>query len=122
MKRTIVNMAGALLIMFILFVIVTGWLIESENTIATLKTEISLMKENPPIETITLNEDFTLIRTSDDYIYLSSLTINRDIWESATKQTDINGVTWYEIMQDGYIKVYAEGHIPPHEVHWYSPY
>jgi hypothetical protein len=122
MKRTIVNMAGALLIMFILFVIVTGWLIESENTIATLKTEISSMKENPPIETITLNEDFTLIRTSDDYIYLSSLTINRDIWEGATKQTDINGVTWYEIMQDGYIKVYAEGHVMPHEVHWYSPY
>jgi hypothetical protein len=122
MKRTIVNMAGALLIMFILFVIVTGWLIESENTIATLKTEISSMKENPPIETITLNEDFTLIRTSDDYIYLSSLTINRDIWEGATKQTDINGVTWYEIMQDGYIKVYAEGHIKPHEVHWYAAY
>jgi hypothetical protein len=122
MKRTIVNMAGALLIMFILFVIVTGWLIESENTIATLKTEILSMKENPPIETITLNEDFTLIRTSDDYIYLNSLTINRDIWESATKQTDINGVTWYEIMQDGYIKVYAEGHIKPHEVHWYAAY
>jgi hypothetical protein len=122
MKRTIVNMAGALLIMFILFVIVTGWLIESENTIATLKTEISSMKENPPIETITLNEDFTLIRTSDDYIYLSSLTINRDIWEGATKQTDINGVTWYEIMQDGYIKVYAEGHIVPDQVHWYAAY
>jgi predicted ATPase len=84
----------------------------------TLKTE----NQQPSVETITLNEDFTLIRTSDDYIYLSSLTINRDIWEGATKQTDINGVTWYEIMQDGYIKVYAEGHVPPHEVHWYAAY
>jgi hypothetical protein len=71
---------------------------------------------------ITISEPYTLIRTSDDYIYLSSLTINRDIWESATRQTDINGVTWYEIMQDGYIKVYAEGHVMPDSIHWYSPY
>jgi hypothetical protein len=73
-------------------------------------------------DTITISEPYTLIRNSDDYIYLKELSINRELWESATKQTDINGVTWYEIMQDGYIKVYAEGHVPPHEIHWYSPY
>jgi hypothetical protein len=83
---------------------------------------IDLQEEYIGIDTITISEPYTLIRNSDDYIYLSSLTINRDIWEGATKQTDINGVTWYEIMDDGYIKVYAEGHVMPDSIHWYSPY
>jgi Flp pilus assembly protein CpaB len=71
---------------------------------------------------ITITEPITLIRTVEDYTYLNSLEIDRDIWDNATKHTDINGVTWREIIQDGYIKVYAEGHIAPDQVHWYAPY
>jgi hypothetical protein len=88
-------------------------------------TIISQLQAQPPTEEsirITLNEPMTLIRSTEDYIYLNSLEIDRDTLESATKHTDINGITWYEIIDDGYIKVYAEGHIVPHEVHWYSPY
>ena len=88
---------------------------EQDKIIAQLQAE--------PQETrITIDEPMTLIRNIEDYIYLDKLEIDRDTLESATKHTDINGVTWYEIIDDGYIKVYAEGHIMPHEVHWYAPY
>jgi hypothetical protein len=73
-------------------------------------------------DTITISEPYTLIRNSDDYIYLKELSINRELWESATKHTDINGITWYEIMQDGYIKVYTEGHVMPDSISLYAPY
>lgn len=99
-----------------------GELQEQDKLIEQQTELIALQEEYIHIDTITMSEDFTLIRSSEDYIYLTELTINRELWESATKQTDINGVTWYEIMQDGYIKVYAEGHIKPHEVHWYAAY
>jgi hypothetical protein len=92
-----------------------GELQEQDKIIAELQAQ-------PTAGTITITEPYTLIRSSEDYIYLNTLTINRDIWESATKQTDINGVTCYEIMQDGYIKVYAEGHVMPDSIHWYAPY
>jgi hypothetical protein len=93
-----------------------GDLREQDEIIAQLQAE----PQEPG--TITISEPYTLIRNSDDYIYLKELSINRELWESATKQTDINGITWYEIMQDGYIKVYAEGHVMPDSIHWYAPY
>ena len=86
---------------------------------------IAQLQAQPPIEEsskITLNEPMTLIRSTEDYIYLNSLEIDKDTLKSATKHTDINNVTWYEIIDDGYIKVYAEGHVMPHEIHWYAPY
>jgi hypothetical protein len=97
---------------------------EQDTLISKQEELIALQNEFIDLQpdTITITEPYTLIRNSDDYIYLSSLTINRDKWENADKQTDINGVTWYEIMQDGYIKVYAEGHIVPDQVHWYAAY
>jgi hypothetical protein len=108
------------LILFVLLFIQAnayiGELQDQDKIIEQLQAE----PEQP--DTITISEPYTLIRNSDDYIYLRELSINRELWESATKQTDINGVTWYEIMHDGYIKVYAEGHVMPDSIHWYAPY
>jgi hypothetical protein len=78
--------------------------------------------QQEPSNRITLEGAYTLIRTTEDYIYLNSLEIDREQWEHATRHTDINGVTWYEIIEDGYIKVYAEGHVMPDSIHWYAPY
>jgi hypothetical protein len=75
-----------------------------------------------PQNRITITEPITLIRTVEDYTYLNSLEIDRDIWDNATKHTDINGVTWREIIQDGYIKVYTEGHVMPDSISLYAPY
>ena len=76
----------------------------------------------PQENRITLDGAYTLIRTTEDYIYLNSLEIDREQWESATKHTDINNITWYEIIEDGYIKCYAVGHVMPDSIHWYAPY
>jgi hypothetical protein len=75
-----------------------------------------------PQNRITITEPITLIRTVEDYTYLNSLEIDKDIWDNATKHTDINGVTWREIIQDGYIKVYTEGHVMPNSISLYAPY
>ncbi|OQB99185.1 MAG: hypothetical protein BWX78_01824 [Firmicutes bacterium ADurb.Bin099] len=100
------------------FVIANGFMGEIREQDAIIEE----LQAEPTEDTITMTEDFTLIRNSEDYIYLTELTINRELWKLATKHTDINGITWYEIMQDGYIKVYAEGHVMPDSIHWYSPY
>jgi hypothetical protein len=92
---------------------------EQDTIISQLQVEPQPTKES---NRTTLNEPMTLIRSTEDYIYLNRLEIDRDTLESATKHTDINGVTWYEIIDDGYIKVYAEGHVMPDSIHWYSPY
>jgi hypothetical protein len=115
------SIIAIMLVMLIPLLPTVAALIDTERQNDRLQIEIAQLQQLKE-QYITLTEDFTLIRSSEDYIYLSSLTINRDIWESATKQTDINGVTWYEIMQDGYIKVYAEGHVMPDSIHWYAPY
>jgi hypothetical protein len=107
------------------FVVANGFMGELREQDALIEQQaelIALQEEYIHIDTITMSEDFTLIRSGDDYIYLTELTISRELWEAATKQIDINGITWYEIMQDGYIKVYAEGHIVPDQVHWYAAY
>jgi hypothetical protein len=75
-----------------------------------------------PQNRITITEPITLIRTVEDYTYLNNLEIDKDIWDNATKHTDINGVTWREIIQDGYIKVYTEGHVMPDSISLYAPY
>lgn len=106
-----------ILILFVSnFVVANGFMgeiREQDAIIAQLQT---------PQNHITITEPITLIRTVEDYTYLNSLEIDRDIWDNATRHTDINGVTWREIIEDGYIKVYAEGHIMPDQVHWYAPY
>ena len=84
--------------------------------------QLQVMPQQEPSNRITLDGAYTLIRTTEDYIYLNSLEMDREQWEHATKHTDINGVTWYEIIEDGYIKVYAVGHVMPDSIHWYSPY
>lgn len=97
--------------------------VQANAYIGELQEQDKIIAElQQPQDTITISEPYTLIRNSDDYIYLKELSINRELWESATKHTDINGITWYEIMQDGYIKVYAEGHVMPDSIHWYAPY
>jgi hypothetical protein len=98
------------------FVVANGFLgelQEQDAIIAQLQT---------PQNRITITEPITLIRTVEDYTYLNSLEIDRDIWDNATKHTDINGVTWREIIQDGYIKVYTEGHVMPDSISLYAPY
>jgi hypothetical protein len=98
------------------FVVANGFLgelQEQDAIIAQLQT---------PQNRITITEPITLIRTVEDYTYLNSLEIDRDIWDNATKHTDINGVTWREIIQDGYIKVYTEGHVMQDSISLYAPY
>jgi hypothetical protein len=92
----------------------TADLQEQDKVIAQLK--------QPQQDRITITEPITLIRTVEDYVYLNSLEIDKDIWDNATKHTDINGVTWREIIQDGYIKVYTEGHVMPDSISLYAPY
>jgi biopolymer transport protein ExbD len=121
-NNIIVSMSGIILILFLIFVCVTGWLIESEKVNNRLVKQIEQLKEEKPVERITLTESITLIRNSDDYIYLNKLEINKDKLEQADKHTDINGIMWWEVMEDGYIKVYVEGHVMPDSIHWYAPY
>jgi hypothetical protein len=96
-----------------------GDLREQDEIIAQLQAE---PQEEPQQERITITEPYTLIRTVEDYTYLKDFEIDKDKWEHADIHTDINGVTWREIIDDGYIKVYAKDHIMPHDIHWYAPY
>jgi hypothetical protein len=119
MKKSLIILC--LILTVLLFVQANAYMGELQEQ----DTIIAQLQAQPPIEEsskITLNEPMTLIRSTEDYIYLNKLEIDRDTLESATKHTDINGVTWYEIIDDGYIKVYAEGHVMPDSIHWYAPY
>jgi hypothetical protein len=119
MKKSLILLC--LILTVLLFVQANAYMGELQEQ----DTIIAQLQAQPPIEEsskITLNEPMTLIRSTEDYIYLNKLEIDRYTLESATKHTDINGVTWYEIIDDGYIKVYAEGHVMPDSIHWYSPY
>jgi hypothetical protein len=103
-----------IVLLFVQAAAFTADLQEQDKIIAQLK--------QPQQDRITITEPITMIRTTEDYIYLKELEIDKDIWDSATKHTDINGITWREIIQDGYIKVYVEGHVLPDSIYWYAPY
>lgn len=105
-----------------IFIVANGFIAASQGQDAQIASLQAQLQQPQQSNRISINEPMTLIRSTEDYIYLNKLEIDRDTLEHATKHTDINGITWYEIIDDGYIKVYAEGHIMPDSIHWYSPY
>jgi Flp pilus assembly protein CpaB len=110
------------LILLILILIILLFVQAGAFTADLQEQDAIIAQLQQPQNRITITEPITLIRTVEDYTYLNSLEIDKDIWDNATRHTNINGVTWREIIEDGYIKVYAEGHIMPDQVHWYAPY
>jgi 5-bromo-4-chloroindolyl phosphate hydrolysis protein len=89
--------------------------------IQVLESEIKELKAVEPIETV-IYKPYTRIFSTDKYNYLENLVILTEKYEKADKLTDINGVKWFETVEDGMVTVYAEGHIMPDQIHWYAPY
>jgi Flp pilus assembly protein CpaB len=110
-------------LILLILILITLLFVQAGAFTADLQEQDAIIAQlQQPQNRITITEPITLIRTVEDYTYLNSLEIDKDIWDNATRHTNINGVTWREIIEDGYIKVYAEGHIMPDQVHWYAPY
>jgi hypothetical protein len=110
-------------LILLILILITLLFVQAGAFTADLQEQDAIIAQlQQPKQRITITEPITLIRTVEDYVYLNSLEIDRDIWDNATKHTDINGVTWREIIQDGYIKVYAEGHVMPDSISLYAPY
>jgi Flp pilus assembly protein CpaB len=110
-------------LILLILILITLLFVQAGAFTADLQEQDTIIAQlQQPQQRITITEPITLIRTVEDYTYLNSLEIDKDIWDNATKHTDINGVTWREIIQDGYIKVYTEGHVMPDSISLYAPY
>lgn len=110
-------------VLFIILIAVLGFKYQECYTLKHQLAEVKLQEAPLPAEpvntVITINEPYTMITNLESHLYMESITVDMS---KAHSWTDINGVSGFDIYDNGCMIRYVKGHVMPDQMHWYAPY
>lgn len=75
--------------------------------------------DEPENTVITIEEPYTMITNLKSHLYMKSITVDMS---KAHLWTDINGVSGFDIYDNGCVIRYIKEHVMPDQMHWYAPH